>query len=114
MKPMIPFLLLTLITMACTSKTPTVVIVNDKTQADKKREQEQYETRRKQAQQWASQGAKEANETYRHLKVSDYAGKSFKRGHDMQTKTSGSTRSHEKAENLTNQEKDLPGSKAKK
>ena len=110
MKRLIPSLLLALMSIACASKTPTVVIVNDKTQEEKKKEQEQYETRMKQARQWANQGAKEANETYRNLKVSDYAGKSFKsaKTQDMQPKTPGSMGKHEKPENLTNQS----GSKA--
>ena len=103
MKRLIHLLLLTIITMACTSKTPSVVIVNDKTQEEKRREQEQYETRMKQARQWAHQGAKEANETYRNLKVSDYAGKPSKpgKGQNIQTKTPDNTQSRKKPNNGT-------------
>ena len=110
MKRLIPLLLLAVITIACASKTPTVVIVNDKTQEEKKKEQEEYETRMKQARQWANEGAKEANETYRNLKVSDYAGKSFKsaKTQDMHTKTPGSTGKHEKPENGTDHSRVLP------
>ena len=114
MKRLIPFLLLTHMSVACASKTPTVVIVNDKTQEEKKREQWEYETRMKQARQWANQGAKQANETYKNLKISDYGGKSFKSAQtqDMQPKTPGSAGSREKPENGTDHSKSLAGPNA--